>query len=59
MDILSCHVYQGIYYHYTQNEISIGLLYSTSSLTAITICHVSPSPKIILQKEPKQHLEKN
>ena len=49
----------------THNQVSIGLLYSTFLLTAITFCHVSPNPmavpKLFLQdlKGPKQHLEKN
>ena len=46
-----------------QHLVSIGLLYSTFSLTAITFCHISQShgsPKIIFTRleGPKQHLEK-
>ena len=47
MDLLSCHVYEGIHYHYTQNDPCIGLLYSTFPLTAITFCHVSPNPMAV------------
>ena len=45
MDLLSCHVYEGIHYHH--NQVSIGLLYSTFPLAAITFCHVSPNPMTV------------
>ena len=45
----------------THNEVSIGLLYSTFSLTAITFCHIFPNPMAVpncfyktWRKGPKQ-----
>ena len=31
----------------THNHVSIGLLYSTFPLAAITFCHVSPNPMVV------------
>ena len=31
----------------THDQASIGLLYSTFPLTAITFCHVSPNPMVV------------
>ena len=42
----------------THNQVSIGLLYNTFPLTAITFCHVSPNsmavPKLFLQDLKKR-----
>ena len=50
----------------THNQVSIGLLYSTFPLTAITFCHISPNPMAVpklflqdLKKGPQQHLGKS
>ena len=50
VDILLWHVYKvstTIIIKMTHNQVSIGLLYSTFSLTAITFCHVYPNPMAV------------